>query len=344
MNVKLLITGICTFVPEYPLEVNEGNKITVLMAESVSPVEGHSGHSHGVNELHIPVLVCPEEYVVKGHQLRLPDATFWSTSYPSNISPSRLMAVFYLDDQHVTVIPDKVNALDIAYNPVDSCPGDGDSFCWVAPLAKVNPGSQKVRSSCFDKFCDKKVISRLILDQGVITTAKFATDLAGTVRKWAFLEDGNGKRPKVSNEEGRAIAAIVGAELDVDAWIEFKTDLFEEYGGGHRTSSNRRIDAIFKGVKEKSLRIRLKPTDNKPEIWIKNMPWLDILQIRPLQEKDCDPHFAHVYKLSDVSGGAVSAKLPCAVGECPEFGPDRRHAGGTDCPPAGGAPRQGTPV
>jgi hypothetical protein len=331
--MDLLITGLCAFVPKYPLEdwgQHLDNEMTVLLAESAKPVPGHSGHAHEQHELHVPVLVCPEKYVVYGEEFRSPDATFQSTPYPGNQDSEELMAVFYLDDQDITIKPDQNTELTVNLGEVKDCPTSNlTSFYWVTPLAEVNPGSETVRNSCFDQVADPSVISRLQLDQGEITTAKLATNLAREILLWHFDEtDAQKGHAESKLKEGQAIAAVVGVRfnLDDEYGIEFVTRLL------HDESSNRRVNAIFAQAPGKSLRIRLEPSDdNKRRVWIKNMPLLDILQVRKLREPKYDDHFAHMYKLSKDS--AVKKKVPITSGEtCTDSGFDNRHGAGTDCP------------
>ncbi|HEX9945542.1 MAG TPA: hypothetical protein VGG03_26305 [Thermoanaerobaculia bacterium] len=346
-GIQLLITGLCSFVPKYPLEKwkkHKKNEMTVLLVESAKPLPGHAGHTHEGHELHVPVLVCPEKYVVRDSGFRSPDATFQSTPYPENQEAEQLMAVFYLDDQEITIQPDQNTELDVDLASVTKCPSSDSnlsSFHWVSSLAKVNPGSEEARDSCFEPVCDSCVISRLWLYQGKITTAKLATDPKATDPKrkillWYFDDiDRAGRREHANpgEEDEQAIAAVVGVHFDLDTGkgIEFTTSLLPDYQG-HRKYSNRRVNAIFERVQGASLRIRLQPIDDvNPKVWIKNMPWLDILQLRPLVKKNCDFHFAHLYKLS--KDPDVAKKVPCTGGGvCLSPASDPRHGAGIDCP------------
>jgi hypothetical protein len=335
-GIDLLITGLCSFVPKYPLvdgEQCQDNEITVLLAESYKPVPGHSSHTHG--EPHVPVLVCPEKYVVYGEGLRAPDAMFQPTPYPLNQDYTDLMAIFYLDDQQITIEPHTLNELNVHFGEVKDCPqSDLTSFQWVAPLAEVNPGSERVRASCLSPECDPSVISRLQLRQGTVTTAKLATNIKRKVLLWYFDETDKYHR-KHRRKGGRAIAATVGVHFDLDeACITFKTSLLREYGGGYRTSANRRVEAIFGCDPEMSLPIVLEPVGIEvPKVWIKNVPWPDILQIRRLRDPRCDAHFAHIYKFCEYPV-QVRKKVPCTTGETCRGSDDPRHGAGTDCPHA----------
>jgi len=306
----------------------------VLLVESYNPVPGHLGHHHGQHELHVPVLVCPEKYVVRGGRLRLPDMTFQPTPYPGNQDSEDVMAVFYLDDQDITIKPDANTELEVELTPVKNCTGSQSSFNWVTPIEEVNPGAETVRDSCFASPGDSSVISRVYLRQGKITTAKLATNLERKILLWKFEEadraDSYGpseSKPK----EGRAIAAVVGAHFDLDEeqGIEFTTHLL------HNHSSNRRVETVFAHAPGKQLRIRIEPTDNYRKIWIKNVPWPDILQVRNLRNPKRDDHFAHIYKLSKNSA-SVAKKVPYTKGETclGDSGFDNRHGAGTDCPHA----------
>jgi hypothetical protein len=327
-GIDLLITGLCSFVPKYPLvdgPQHQDNEMMVLLAESYKPLPGHSDHGQG-HELHVPVLTCPAKYVVCEAEFRSPDLIFQPTPYRGNGDSTDPMAVFYLDDQHITVQPDVPNKFEVDFEEVEDCPGSKTSFRWVVPLAEVNPGSEKVKQGCLKPECDPSAISRLQLCAGKITTAKLATNRKRKVLLWRFVEINAHQEPMGS----RAIAAVVGVSFDLNKRIVFTTELLKD----HRPHRNRRVKAIFAKVKPKVLRICLEPVgDDNPRVWIKNTPWLDILQLQELRDPKRDDHFAHIYKLSEYPD-KVKKKVPYTTGETCRASDDPRHGAGTDCPHA----------
>jgi hypothetical protein len=120
----------------------------------------------------------------------------------------------------------------------------------------------------------------------------------------------------------------VGVQLEIDdeSGMKFTTSLLR------KSSSNRRVEALFSLASGGPLQIHIKPTSDYRKVWIKNIPWLDILQLNAPKEPTRDIHFAHIYKLSKDSA-SVAKKIPCTNGDtCLGAAPDDRHGSGTDCP------------
>ena len=333
----LLITGLCSFVPKFPVQQAD-NEMTVLMVESSTEIQ--LGSSHQNHELHAPALICPLSKVLPDSGFRVPDLTFFSRPYvypsgqgiPENQQDEE-MAVFFLDDQEITVADAPPDSLDIIirdegqYCPTTDTP---ESFSWVVPIGEVNPGAELVRDRCFSSLdCDPSVISRLCLTEGSIGTGKMATTIRGKINTWQFEEAGEHQHDS-ADEDSRALAAVVKYACTSSSPVVLETRLLRTRHQPRR-SKNRRVEAIFSQNGGGSLRIRLQPDT---EAWVKVMPLLDILQIRQLEERHSDPHFAHLYKVSDRIG-ELSLKVPYVVGECHAL-VDLRHLGGIDCPPKQG--------
>ena len=322
-------TGLCLFVPRYDIERQPNkNEMKVLLVDAMRLQ--HAYHVAEYHEPHLPVLVCYSKDVVE--RSREPDAYYQETLYDGKVGASK--AVFYLDDQDLSLANPKPKSLDVTYRKDTGvcCSNDGskddqrddDSFAWVAPLAKISPGSEDVRPSCFSKRCvDPSVISRVTITEGRIHTLRMAMDDKPEVLSWTFEEPGKPRRV----HHVQSLADIVEVQQS-RRQLALKTTLL-------RRPRNRRVAAVFD--KHDELLIKLEPKHKKDEVevWVENMPWPDITDTRPIlgQPRFPDYHFVHFY---DLSHSYQEANVPHPFAGCGY--PDRRHQGRPTCPPAQGAP------
>lgn len=310
MSAKILITGLCAFVPKKEIkDYYKNNQMRLLLVDSSRPA--HSQHNH---ELHTPVLICEEAAVTGGD--RLPDLTF---KYAGSI-----MAVYYLDDQDVSIYPATPEKLSVDVHPIADCIEKDDdnikksSFLFVPYLEEISPGSGCAYSYCLAKEdVHPDVSSRMVLDQGTIRTGQLTVRRDKRVVNWLYKMMAEKRDDVVQHRQ--VAADIVEVEVDL-------TDLIFETKPFRRDRKNPRVREIFADDKPKM--IRLKPGD-KP-IFIKNMPWPDLLGSRfeDGYDRDVDSDFSHFYKIVQGHG---DVRVPHFRKLCQ--GSDVRHAGNPNCQP-----------
>lgn len=320
---KLLVhmTGLCAFVPRYEIHKRKkNNQMRVLLVESNSPSDLPGGHALHAHEPHVPVLLCPCESLISDSKLyRKPDMIYGGT------------AVFYLDDQDLKIKDARAERLKVVLrsNAGSGCPNgrNNDSFEWVTSLAAASPDSEKVPDSCFGSSeVDSSVIARVELREGRISTEQLACDSPDEAILWEF-------KPPYSLKRGRhhqVAADIVRCDIDVKGTVELVTSPLRE------RLSNVRVEEAFRGKTDLSIGLRAlgKAKIREIHIWVKNMPWADVLGTREPRSyaKEPDLHFSHFYKLSS---SYKNANVPHACGRCPVPIP---HMGNPNCQPARTAP------
>jgi len=322
-DLILLITGLCAFVPKKDIKkyYENNNRMRVLLVDSEEPADLPHSHDPHIHELHIPVLICPHASVVSAEGYREADAAYLDRDQ----DPPRLMAVFYLDDQDLSIEsiagPNDYKLSIYGKEVGGECPNDDDesSFFWAAPLDKISSGFGNVRSACFTPSdVDASVISRVVLNEGEIRTGKRATLQDHRIIRWIYkVLHGTG-----GNRFRQVAADIVELRLTLPGTdVIFKTRLFRS------ESRNPRVREVFGKADGNPLSIRLKDPD---KVWIKNMPWLDILGTRPKDAGDYkeDLHFAHFYKILEKY---EDVNIPHIYQVCEKKDP--RHGGNPNCQP-----------
>ncbi len=319
-DLSLLMTGLCAFVPRYKIEEQEkerkGNRMRVLLIDSSRPADlPHMYHQH-VHELHVPVLICNYD-----------DVDGWGRQEDLRFLDAKgvIKALFYLDDQDVEIDSDQKESLEVVGKPIgyDCKDVKADSFFCVAPLEKISPESACPHDDCLkDVGVHKDVVSRIVLKEGAIKSGKLATRLDSRkqykVVNWLYkVVDQDAQRRQLHRQ---VAADIVQVDVSLRS-VKFNTKLF-------RDPRNPVVKRTFGD--EKTLTIRLKPRA-KMEVFIKNMPWPDILGTRTMEEYDpnVDLHFAHFYKITQSDLPEIN--VPHKDDLC-DYN-DNRHAGNPNCQP-----------
>lgn len=324
----LTFTGLCEFVPRYPLEEHPGkNEMRVLLANSRHlPIPHPAPH-----EDHLARLVCPYDSVDRSGGNRTHDDEFWDDG--------RRWAVFFLDDQDLFLGSNR-KQLKIQLSKDAECPNLDDldnrcSFRWVGPLKLISPDSEVVKNGCFLRdFPDESVISRVALTEGSIASHTIAAD-DGKIIRWRFKEPPDGREER----SRRALADSVLYEMSFSSEVaKLTTRLF-------RDATNRRVRDIYPNGPGSRLVISLLLESNEVHASVKNMPEPDIEGTRePRPRSPIDHHFAHVYELSKTvnkfnvphQAGRCSGEplKPCGLGMGLIEKFSRLHRGNPNCPPA----------
>jgi hypothetical protein len=317
-SLEILMTGLCVFVPKKKIEkFPQRNQMRVLLVESSSGVDVSSMDMNFTHEPHVPVLVAPNINVDCSDGCRQPNLTYRHKEVE--------WAVFYLDGQDLAVKGAHADRLDIV---VDSGAGVGypsktnrRAFEWVPSFAKISHGSEFVDKACLRKNnVDPSIVARLELWEGSVFSEQIASDENGSAFLWKYKVPNVAKR---GPSHRQAATHIVGFETDFVDSVELLTKQF-----GH--AMNLRVEALF--GKSNQLSIRLIPKGpEKIVIWVKNMPWADILATRePEGYRDKpDVHFGHLYK---VSSNYEDVNVPHLAGTDPKK-LQPRHQGNPNCQP-----------
>jgi hypothetical protein len=316
---RVFFTGLCSFVPD-------AAQTTVLLVDSSEPPDLPHDHGGKPYESHVPVLICDAEAVE--HSSRRPDAFYYygNADDVAVDGTAKLKAIFFLDDQELQFKEySLVNPEDVA-NQEGVCPKDNDndkgSSYWITSLAKVSPGSEFVDAACLAlEGVHPGVAARVKLKKIKLKTIQLAIGKGDHVLVWQFKVPG-AVHPSVSHRQ--AAAAVVGFDGQTSDDITLSTELL-------RTSGNPRVRKIFGDKLDNSLEIKIsfKASGNNV-IWIKNMPWPDILGTRVPEtyEQGPDVHFSHFYK---VAANYKEANVPHPFGLCAAT--DSKHQGNPNCQP-----------
>ncbi len=331
-TLSIRFTGLCVFVPKYDLDDCQfygKNSMKMLFVDTAESVEQHHAMAgYQAHELHLPLLICPYEKVITGTGLRSPDACFVATDQIE--AEQQKMAVFYLDDQELTIDEDG-EYLEVIHKSgyYEACPTEDKLklFNWVAPLAQVCPGSELIRPSCLREIkygVDSAVLGRMLLNRGKIRTEQMAVDLDHRIIKWRF-KPLTGSYDECGTWYEQAIADTVELEMNRGHYTTLIATLLRE-------PRNPRIKESFE--QKSKLPIKLDTTANLV-VWVKNMPWPDATGSRRGSPRSRQPdyHFAHFYSLSRFYQGL---HVPFPHRLCDQI--DNRHNGNPNCPPAVGGP------
>ncbi|HEX3528186.1 MAG TPA: hypothetical protein VH988_14075 [Thermoanaerobaculia bacterium] len=292
----LKFTGLCGIVPRLDI-TQTANQATVLLVDATAPPSGMSGMSmNPPHEPHVPILLCDAGSVRTGTGLRTPDLTF-----PDGLQQ---MAVFYLWDQEISIVGAAPDALTFKNDsttgqrcPAGLPPADGAPCNWIAQLSTINPqpsghvGAGAVRAACLDQYpnVDNAVLARARLTEGTIVTREFAPDSSKVVVNWDFQDLSGG--PPMNRPQ--ALAELVELSLDLGAasTVDLRTAVC-------RDSQYQRIANLFLGG---PLIIGLTSGTGLIEATVKNVPWADVLGMRPIPpagQRLIDDHFDHFYDLA----------------------------------------------
>lgn len=326
VDLLLDLTGLCGIVPNKVI-TDPANRARILLVEAGEPPAG-GGHVHvgPPHEPHISVLVC-NEGSVDASSPRKPDLFFQRGAI--------LKAVFFLQDQDVSL-----NTTGTALS-FDSDAGAG-SGChtttnwqkinWLASIAGISPGSDAVRSECFNtpaQGVHASVAARVALLHGTLRTSALAKDGSDAVLKWDFRATGHPDVGLQALTEAVQLQAPLAA-----ASCEITTSLL-------RRARSERIREIFPGGVGQSAIIRLKATAGQVFAGIANVPFADLVRLReplPTGHRDPDAHFEHFYALSEPTTLGPKRIPHPRLGDprCPASGPPSLRT--PQCPPALFAP------
>jgi len=316
VDFQLSFTGLCTFVPRYDIDKHVGaNHATVLL------VDAHNPHATAHHMAHEPVLTCPLGTVGSGG--RSPDHT-WS-------SPTGGMALFYLQDQHLT-FQSEANGITFKSGlkgNADTCPSYSNfpDVLWIAPLDQINPSSGTIKPSCLGTGTDPSFGARVALSQGTLFCSKIAKHGNDFVVIWQFGISPN--TPDVALEQALADAATLATQ--VDGQVRLDTTLI-------RPATNSTVARVFTGGVGSSLSIIIEQiTPHAPIVaTILNSPLPDIVGNPPPIPipRDPDYHFGHYYQLSARGGLPLITPFPdpSALQSCPGAGVPSLNT--IHCPPS----------
>jgi hypothetical protein len=320
--LRILMTGLCAFVPKRDIEdYPTGNQMRVLLVESTSPADLPSAHDHH-HEAHVPVLICQYANLCHDNGYRKPDLLY----YEKEIQ----MAVFCLDGQDLKICNATKDRLEVTLGGGGcGCPtkeknsdkDNRDSFYWVDGFKEISPGSGYVDDACLrPSDVDPSVVARVELWEGRVYTEQLALGEEFYPYLWKFKVPYSAKR---GAKHFQAAAVIVGFEAPYERYVDLITYCF-------RRKLNPRVEKAF--GKDDRLTIRLIPKNNEIQVWVKNMPWPDVLGTRtPQGYKDKpDVHFGHVYK---ICVDYEDANVPYYYGECTDFQIIPKHGGNPNCQP-----------
>lgn len=293
-------TGLCWFAPKYRIDDpahRATNRMRVLMVESkTSPHElhDHDRQQNSTHEEHIPVLVCPRECVVRDDPYARQPCKYFPEDDPR-------WAIFPLDDQVLSLEGDEMDLLTVVHAKESECPKITNyfSFHWVAPLAKIEPGSEVLKEGCLKDYrVDDSVVARVEFGRGIIGAWSFAKEY-GEIYKWGF---------KPFPEPSRHLQALADSVLWYLPYpmkrVRFVTQFLRPRaqslcGGDDDENDHKPIILRFA-----SCRMNLS---------VKNMPLKDITDDRSVEGFNEDLHFAHLYKLSEDPG---ECSYPYIAGRC----------------------------
>jgi hypothetical protein len=314
-NFEILFTGLCAFVEKVAEGAAEApGKSVALLVDSTEPPDLPHDHQGKLHEPHVPVLICAAEAVAEGS--RNPDA-FYEDEYRQ--------AIFFLDDQDVDIVggalPESSSAEAGEVKAEPACPNADNkrSNYWITRLQKISPGSEYVDRSCLaPDGVHSAVVARVWFASRPLKAAQLAIGRDQHVMVWNFKVPGDHHAVKSHRQ---AAASIVGFDVKAPT-ITMETKLL-------RASSNPRVIEIFKGS-PKYINLKFVDKPKRNIVWIKDMPWADILGTRTPDsyEQGPDVHFAHFYKLC---GSYVKANVPHPDGLCYET--DLVHQGNPNCQP-----------
>jgi hypothetical protein len=317
-TLRILMTGLCAFVPGKDIEkYPKNNQMRVLLVESTTDMDLQGRGMNYQHEQHVPVLMAPYANVDTSDGNRRPDLIFRSEKEDVE------WAVFYLAGQDLRVKGAKDHRLEIVVTNGAGCGcTDDDSnrnACeWVADFAAISPGSEYVDKACLEAECDPAVVARVELWEGKIFTEQIGSEKAALPFLWKYkIPDSPRRGPK----RYQSAAHIVGFEAHFKDVVELRTSYF--------------------GKKDYQAIKLLIPKDSGPEgrsivVWVKNMPWADILGAREPEgyRHKPDIHFAHLYK---VCLDYDSVNVPHFYKLCRRT-VFRPHAGNPNCQPVRTAP------
>jgi hypothetical protein len=317
-TLRILMTGLCAFVPRDDIEKNpKDNQMRVLLVESSTGMDMSSMAMGYTHEPHVPVLVARHVNVNHADAYRRPDLTYTDWF-------GEAWDVFCLDGQDLRIKAAQPHRLEIDVfdgagvgYPTDE---NQTSFQWVANLAKISPGSEKVDDSCLKTPPDPAIVARLALTEGRVFSYLLASDGGRSTVLWKYKIPNVAKR---GPSHRQAAANVVGFESHFAESVEILAKPFAK-------NLNTRMDRLFERISEPPP-IGLKPENGEKglEIWVKNMPWADILGTRKPEGFKFKPdvHFAHLYKVSE---NYEDVNVPHF---CEERYPSDLHQGNPNCQP-----------
>jgi hypothetical protein len=316
----ILMTGLCAFVPREDIEKSpKDNQVCVLLVESTTSMDLPGMGMSYTHEQHVPVLLAPYGNVDSSPGYRQPDLIFGRKDVE--------WAVFLLDQQDLGVDGAQSHRLEIVGSSGAGigCPDHQmpnlNAFEWIADFARISPDAEYVDKACLEPEGDPAVVARVELWQGKIFTDLLCLDEKLYPVLWKYKMPDS---PKRGPEHYQAAAAIVGFETHFGDAVVLLTRKFGEKDG-------RRI-RLFIPKNEKA-----DAENKKVEIWVKNMPWADILAARPREGYRYKPdiHFSHLYKICQDYN---SVNVPHFYRSCPEQVDASPHAGNPNCQPVRTAP------
>lgn len=157
-ELVILFTGLCAYVPEYPVtpETYEGNQMSVLMPMAPD---------------HVPILLVREENVVGA----VPTICSWKEA--------KSFRYLQCDLKHrlVTVFPARQDRLAFAlkgYAAEKECPDrrNATDFSWVVAMDKVHGSDVSAASNCVfhPEVEPLRMMAQVLLTEGIVTVGSFS--------------------------------------------------------------------------------------------------------------------------------------------------------------------------
>jgi hypothetical protein len=290
------ITGLCAVTP------NPTNSNGSLIMLPDARMAGHGMEAHLI-EAHTPAILVPEENIDLANS-RKPTLRF-----PGAFYGRKKLLLFELDGEDLDLAIDPPPTLPAFTKPgtPGDCPPGGlvpADFDWVLRIGDADAGHTPA-SAATTRGDYSLAAARLWLAAGKYRTERFALDDGDRkILKWKFKSGSS-----TLNKPNRAVAEELLVSLETNGSDVELT-----------SSANGRIVVIPNG-------------SNVKEIWVVNMPLVDILSDRrdPTNWRDPDHHYAHFYSLSRLSGTKFIPHPEPEGNDCGRQG--FGAGGGPKCPP-----------
>jgi hypothetical protein len=298
-TLSLRFTGLCALVPR------SANDLDVVLVNA-------RDHAHGAHhETHYCMLLVPYSSWDQSGRAK----SFGFDGLPAHFGHSSMVA-FLLDGERLSITPPGAGNLTLEPGTILDCPSSLNkrAFAWGLRMADV--GAANVATDVLTN--NRDLLARLKLTSGTLGTSAFALNLMGQVLKWQFKDAGGG------NPMGSVRAAA--EELELIAQI---TNPAPRPGEPLREEV-KIASTTFGGTTLRDL--ILTPISGRVEVWLVNMPLLDVLMDRSQMPRQPDYHFAHFHRIAAVSTGT---HIPWPNPDADNCGPPPTgNISNPRCPPA----------